>query len=847
MNDSRKHIVLGLLAHVDAGKTTLSEALLYHTNIVRTRGRVDEQNTLLDYDAQERERGITIYAKEASFSYGNTDFWLLDTPGHTDFSAEMERTLQVLDMAVLIISGLDGVQAHTRTIFSLLKKHHIPTIFFVNKMDLTPHSKEELIRSLESLTPECIEMNTADTYEKISLLDEQLLESYLENGTLEDDTISDLVSSQPFFPLCFVSALKDEGIKELLEVLDKYSPIPQYSDEMAMQVFKISRDMRGERLSHVKITGGSLKVKDTLANGDKIDQIRIYNGSRFTMVQEAYPGMIVALKGPTRLQADSDLNGHNTDPSLTSCTSCDLILPDHVDAYDFYRKIRELDEEDPQLRLHYNPHTKRISLSVNGNVQKQILQRLIKERWDTEVEISAPKLIYKETPLTEVEGVGHYEPLRHYAEVHLLIEPLPLNSGLIIDSDCPLDVLELNYQKQVLTILDETELTGPLTNSPLTDCRITLVSGRSHLKHTEGGDFREATLRAVRQGLRMIDMKLLEPIVTFSLTIEDTYMAKALFDLDLFSAEYSMDQHDHIVTITGSCPYKAMMNYPEEVLAYTRGTGSFHMTMSGYQPCADQEEVVREISYDPDHDTENSGDSVFTSHGAGTLVPYNEVPEHMHIPFIQVVDNTPSTTYHRLSISDDELQEVINRTYKPKDRTYKEPVKKEVPKPLNNHTEPPKPPCLFIDGYNMIYGWDSLKEMAKVDYDYARETLINMIANYQYYFKGRVVLVFDAYKRKDNHGHRTKADNIEIVYTKSSQTADSYIEQEVTKLAKKYQITVATSDGLIQNIILGRGATRMSARELESRIKMATASQKTTPEPSSNHPFKDLKKLMEEE
>ncbi|MCF0110943.1 MAG: NYN domain-containing protein [Erysipelotrichaceae bacterium] len=815
-----KQITLGLVAHVDAGKTTCSEAILYTCGTIRSSGRVDHKDTFLDYDSQERSRGITIYLKQARFDYKETHFTLLDTPGHLDFSCEMERTLQVLDVAVLILSSNEPVQSHTRTIWKLLNDYHIPTFLFVNKMDISYATKEEILQSLQKeLSSSCIPLDTID--EEVALLDDELLEQWTENNTLSAESLQKAIAARHIFPVYFGSGLKQDGITELLEGLNQYAPQPHYPADFGARVFKITRDPQGNRLTHIKMTGGSLKVKNYIEN-EKVDQIRLYHGNQFTMKDEVFAGEICSLKGPHNLQIGQGIGyEHKQAPLLQSCLSYEMVLPKEVDPFLFMQSLQQLKEEDPQLDFRYNTEQKSIHARLMGEVQIEILRQVILDRFKTDVSFKEGRVTYKETILNTTEGVGHFEPLRHYAEAHLLLEPLPTGSGIQIVSDCPVDFLKLQWQNQILSALDEAELTGVLTNSELTDIKITLISGKGHIKHTEGQDFNEAAMRALRHGLLKNESVLLEPYGTYTLRIPTTQLSKAYFDMEQRQATIEVtDTNEQFTTVTGKGPIRLLQNYQMQVLSYTQGKGSFQIQFASYEPSLDQRQLIEETGYNPLEDVSHPCGSVFCHHGAGVVVPFEEVEEYMHLPLRQTVIYEPSTPrYNTNKVSDEEMNRIMNKLY-PKKELPKEQIRKKVEEPKYEKPKPSKPKCLIVDGYNMIFCWENLKQMATTQIANARDLLIEILDEYAAHYKGKMILVFDAYLQ-DGKGSSQKRNNLEIVYTKKGQTADSYIEKAIGDLLKDYTVTVATSDNLEQVSAHAQGALRCSARELELMIQAA--------------------------
>lgn len=846
-----KKIVIGLLAHVDAGKTTCSESLLVASGQLRHAGRVDHQDAFLDYDAQERRRGITIYAKEARLHTAHAEIVLLDTPGHVDFSAEMERTLSVLDYALLILSSRELVQAHTRTIWKLLEQAHIPVFLFINKMDLSVRSRPELLADLQrELSPQIANWNAPQ--EEMALLDEKLLECFEQCGTLSDGEIAGAVARRSFSPAVFGSALHQDGISDLLAMLDRFTEERAYPAEFGARVFKISRDLQGNKLTHIRITGGSLKAKEVIA-GEKIDQIRFYHGNTFTTQLSAEAGDLCTLKGPIRLQAGQGLGFEQTEAALpVGCLSCQMILPDSTDAFAFSRELVQLQEEDPSLQFTYHKEDSRISVRLMGRVQTEVLQQLILDRFHVPVSFSDSTVEYRETIRDVSEGVGHFEPLRHYAEVHLLLEPLPAGSGVEIDTSCPIDVLKPQWQSQILNALDSAALTGVLTDSPLTDLRITLISGRGSIKHTEGQDFREAALRALRQGLMKSRSVLLEPYGSFELRIPSETLSRASYDLEQRHASYETAVcPDGSSLLSGEGPVRLLQNYAAETASYTRGTGSFSLSFNGYQPSEDQEKLVGEAGYDALSDSAHPSFSIFCQHGAGFNVPWDQAEEYMHVPMRSSAPaaEAPSRPAS-LKVSDAELEAIMNRLYPKKERPSEPTPRQSAPASPAVRAAPVLPQILIVDGYNMIFSWDELKEEARQDLAAAREKLIAMLEEYSFHFNGRIMLVFDAYLVKDSIGSSMHADHLEIIYTRCGETADSYIEGRIEQLSRKYQVTVATSDQLEQLAVLQHGALRCPARELYQRIIAATRaslSESAASLHSGSYPLKDLKKKLEQD
>ena len=819
-----KKIVLGILAHVDAGKTTLTESMLYLSKTIRHLGRVDHGDAFLDYNSQERDRGITIFSKQAIFNWNDCQITLIDTPGHVDFSTEMERTLQVLDYAILVISGIDGIQNHSETIWKLLKHYHVPTFIFINKMDSIYANKDKLLNDLkDQFDVNCFDFENLDEnfYETIALNNEKLLDYYLEHQTLTKEMIIDEIYQRNLFPCFFGSALKIEGIDTFLNEFTNYVKEKQYPKQFQARVFKITHDKQGNKLTHLKITGGSLKVKEQVGN-EKVDQIRIYSGDKYQLVNEVYAGDICAIKGFKNFEISQGLGNESTvnTPILSPYMDYRIILPENCNQHEALEKLLLLSKEDPQLHINYNNQSKEIHVELMGEIQVEILKNIISERFNLDVEFDHGNIIYKETILEPVEGVGHFEPLRHYAEVHLLLEPDKPGSGLEFAVDCKENVLATSYQRLVLSHLKEKEHIGVLTGSLITDMKITLISGRAHLKHTEGGDFREATYRALRQGLKATKSILLEPYFKFSLEIPVEYLSRAIYDIETMNGTFKLSkEQDEMAYLTGKAPVSKMQNYQSEVISYTKGKGRITLQIDGYYPCTNQEEIISKINYDSESDLENPTGSVFCSHGAGFNVKWDEVENYMHIPYQFKPKNEnkekklEKTTY---SNEDEELENIFIRTYGPiKQHQTTTPAKKII----SNKTYKYMPECLLVDGYNIIHSWPELKELAKDNLDAARTRLIDIMCNYQGYKKCILILVFDAYKVKNNLGSSYKYHNIYIVYTKEAQTADMYIERTTHELASKYNITVATSDALEQLIVLGQGGKRISSRELRLEVE----------------------------
>ena len=844
-----KRICAGLLAHVDAGKTTLSEAMLYTCGTLRRLGRVDHQDAFLDTNAMERERGITIFSKQALLPLPGLEVTLLDTPGHADFSSEMERTLQVLDYAILIISGTDGIQAHTRTLWQLLERYHVPVFLFINKMDLAGADRDRVLAGLrDALSDSCVNFSQSDeaVWDEAATCDEAALEEYLKNGRLSDAALADCVARRRLFPCYFGSALRLEGIAELLAGLSRFTRMPRYPEPFGARVYKIARDERGTRLTYLKITGGVLRVKDSLTGvspeqEEKVDQIRIYSGSKYQTVPQVEAGTICAVTGLSHTRPGQGLGfeAEGASPALESAFSYQVSPAPGDDPAALLQALRQLEEEDPQLHVTWNSHLREIHVRLMGQVQLEILQRLLRERFGLETTFGAGGVVYKETIAAPVEGIGHYEPLRHYAEVHLLLEPLPPGSGLQIASACPEDMLEGSWQRLVLTHLSEREFPGVLTGSSITDLRITLIAGRAHVKHTEGGDFRQATYRAVRQGLMSAQTILLEPWYQFRLELPSQQVGRALSDLQRMDAQVDPLGGDGARSLlTGAAPASALADYALEVISYTRGEGRLSCTMDGYRPCRNQEQVAAAIGYDPERDVDNPADSVFCDHGAGVIVKWDQVPARAHVDSglrlnrAQPPEGSPRPAPSRAAgpsgglALDRELQEIYERTYGKVSRDAFRPQPKPARTSLDDRTYSIRemnlgPEYLLVDGYNIIYAWDELKRAAQDSLDAARQMLMDLLSNYQGYKNCVVILVFDAYKVKGGVGSVQHYHNIHVVYTKEAETADAYIERATYELGRHHRVRVATSDAAEQMIILGHGALRVSARTFHAEVEQA--------------------------
>ncbi len=825
-----KRIALGILAHVDSGKTTLSEAMLYTAGEIRTLGRVDHRDAFLDTNEIEKDRGITIFSKQAVINLENTKITLLDTPGHVDFSAETERTLWALDAAVLVVSGSEGVQSHTQTLWKLLSEHAIPTFVFVNKMDMEGTDKETILADLnKNLGSGFVVFNNEDEeafFEEAALCSEELCNSFLENGTITDEEISEAIENRKMFPCYFGSALKIQGVEEFLNGIDKYTSYNGENPQLGARVFKISEDEKGNRLTHMKITGGVLRIRDKIQLGEteeKVSEIRVYSGAKYKNVQEVYPGDVCAILGVTTLSGGQGIGFEDNSPALTlePVFNYRVVLEDGIDPRVALAHIRKLEEEETQLRVGWNSALGEINIQLMGEVQLEVLQKILLARFKLNVEFAQGSIIYKETITDPVEGVGHYEPLRHYAEVHLLLEPLKRGAGLVFDTDCSEDYLGKNWQRLVLTHLNERRHIGVLTGSAITDMKITLKSGKAHLKHTEGGDFRQATYRAVRHGLRCAESILLEPYYEFVLEVPTDSTGRAMTDLQQMGAEMSApDLIGDMSVIKGSAPVSKIRSYQRSVTSYTHGLGKLSCSFKGYGTCINPEEVIAEIGYNCDADLENTADSVFCEHGAGFNVPWHQVTEYMHLESI-FNEKTQDIAPHHFarktpsSYSDDELMAIFERTYGKIVRKNHNAMRtpKDAAPPKKHRSVPQKqgPGYLLIDGYNIIFAWDELKEVAKDNLEDARNMLIDRVCSYRALHSQEIILVFDAYKVKGNRGEVEKIHNISVVYTREAQTADAYIEKTAHELGKKHHVQVATSDGLEQMIILGSGAVRISA------------------------------------
>ncbi len=826
--------VVGILAHVDAGKTTLAEAMLYKAGSIRSVGRVDNGNTALDTHTLEKERGITIFAGESHFNVGDLEIALLDTPGHVDFSAETERMLKVLDYAILVISGTDGVQAHTRTLWRLLKAYGIPTFIFVTKMDFARLEASHIMSDLKNLCGEsCVDFSTVsldERNENIAVNDDALLEKFLETNVVTDNEIAELIAKGKLCPCFFGSGLKIDGIEEFLTALSEYIVVKKYPEALGAKVYKITHDSKGERLTHIKITGGTIKVKDVISyNGttEKINNIRVYSGAKFTNVDQMQAGGICVVTGLSGLQCGDGIGFEvsSNDVYLEPVMNYRIVLPKGIDSQTFLPKLKQLEEEDPQLRVSWNSFLQEINVALMGEVQTEILKSLISERFDLSVEIDSGRVLYRETILDKVEGVGHYEPLRHYAEVHLILEPNERGKGITITSKCGEDVLDRNWQNLIRSHLSEKEHIGVLTGSPITDVKITLAAGRAHLKHTEGGDFRQATYRAVRQGLMQAESTLLEPYYEYRLEVPTETVGRAINDIRMMNGTISAPEDiGGISVLTGKCPVVCMNGYAANVSSYTGGNGRLFCNVCGYDICHNQDEVVEQFRYSPESDLENTPDSVFCAHGAGFNVKWDQVKDYMHIDSCLEQESNPyevtlnSRNFH---IDDKELEAIMEKEFgKDKHPYYRYSHSTTPAKPVNAEYNPVvRKKYVIVDGYNVIFAWDKLKNIANDNLEAARDKLADILCNYSAFTKTETILVFDAYKVQGNNGKRINYNNIHIVYTKERELGDNYIEKLISDIGKNENVRVVTSDNLIQLSAVRYGVLRVSAREFEKEVK----------------------------
>ena len=845
MESTRKQIVLGILAHVDSGKTTLSEAMLYRAGVTRRLGRVDHKDAFLDTDALEKARGITIFSKQALLTAGDTDITLLDTPGHVDFSTETERTLQVLDYAVLVVSGTDGVQSHTETLWRLLRRYHVPTFVFVNKMDLPGMERQELLAQLNRRLGEGFVdfgAEQADRDEALALCDETLMNRMLDAGQLQDADLIPAIARRHVFPCWFGAALKLEGVDALLDGLDRYTRPAPALEAFGAKVFKVSQDEQGARLTWLRVTGGELKVKAQLtgeADGEpwaeKANQLRLYSGAKYTLTEAIGPGQVCAVTGLTKARPGEGLGAERDSdlPVLEPVLSYQVLLPEGADVHAALGKLHRLEEEEPQLHVVWNETLGEIHVQLMGEIQLEVLRSLLAERFGLEVEFGPGGILYKETITEPMEGVGHYEPLRHYAEVHLKLEPLPRGSGMQFAADCREEVLDKNWQRLVLTHLEEKQHLGVLTGSPLTDVKITLIAGRAHLKHTEGGDFRQATYRAVRQGLMLAKSQLLEPWYAFRLEVPAENIGRAMSDIQRMEGTFDPPESgEETAVLTGFAPVSTMRSYPMEVVSYTRGRGHLSLTLDGYRPCHNAQEVIAAIGYEPEHDLDNPADSVFCAHGAGFVVPWEQVRSHMHVdsgwgkstrPEQEAAVPQRRAMAYRATLEEDaELLKIFERTYGPIKRdplaAFRPVQKRERPDFAAEQWEI-APEYLLVDGYNIIFAWDELNALSKESLDAARHKLMDILCNYQGFQKCVLILVFDAYRVPGSPGSIEQYHNIHVVYTKEAETADMFIERVTHEIGRNRRVRVATSDGMEQIIILGHGALRVSARMFHEEVQ----------------------------
>ena len=845
MESTRKQIVLGILAHVDSGKTTLSEAMLYRAGVTRRLGRVDHKDAFLDTDALEKARGITIFSKQALLTAGDTDITLLDTPGHVDFSTETERTLQVLDYAVLVVSGTDGVQSHTETLWRLLRRYHVPTFVFVNKMDLPGMERQELLAQLNRRLGEGFVdfgAEQADRDEALALCDENLMDRMLDAGQLQDADLIPAIARRHVFPCWFGAALKLEGVDALLDGLDRYTRPAPALEAFGAKVFKVSQDEQGARLTWLRVTGGELKVKAQLtgeADGEpwaeKANQLRLYSGAKYTLTEAIGPGQVCAVTGLTKARPGEGLGAERDSdlPVLEPVLSYQVLLPEGADVHAALGKLHRLEEEEPQLHVVWNETLGEIHVQLMGEIQLEVLRSLLAERFGLEVEFGPGGILYKETITEPMEGVGHYEPLRHYAEVHLKLEPLPRGSGMQFAADCREEVLDKNWQRLVLTHLEEKQHLGVLTGSPLTDVKITLIAGRAHLKHTEGGDFRQATYRAVRQGLMLAKSQLLEPWYAFRLEVPAENIGRAMSDIQRMEGTFDPPESgEETAVLTGFAPVSTMRSYPMEVVSYTRGRGHLSLTLDGYRPCHNAQEVIAAIGYEPEHDLDNPADSVFCAHGAGFVVPWDQVRSHMHMdsgwgkstrPEQEAAVPQRRAMAYRATLEEDaELLKIFERTYGPIKRdplaAFRPVQKRERPDFAAEQWEI-APEYLLVDGYNIIFAWDELNTLSKESLDAARHKLMDILCNYQGFQKCVLILVFDAYRVPGSPGSIEQYHNIHVVYTKEAETADMFIERVTHEIGRNRRVRVATSDGMEQIIILGHGALRVSARMFHEEVQ----------------------------
>lgn len=838
-------MVTGILAHVDAGKTTLSESILYHAGVIKEAGRVDHKNTFLDTDELEKQRGITIYSKEAKLTIGAKDIYLIDTPGHVDFSSEMERSLSVLDYAILVISGTDGVQAHTGTLWRLFALYNIPVFIFVNKMDQPDVSKELVMKDIEKLcgngAVDFTDLSNEDTKESIAMCDEKMLDKYMEAGEVFEEDIVNAIANRQMFPCFFGSALKDEGVAEFMDAFAKYTKEKVYGEQFGAKVYKILRDEHGNRLTYLKVTGGILKVKSFVKyesdnEGEKIDQIRIYSGDKYTVVNEIEAGAVCSVTGLSGTFSGQVIGKGSsemvTNPVLEPVLRYRMVLPKDCDVFVMLKNIKQLEEEEPQLKVEWNEQHYEIYVNVMGAVYLEVLKSVIYDRFGVEVSFDSGNVVYKETITDRVYGVGHYEPLKHYAEVHLILEPGEVGSGIVVENRALEDELDKNWQNLIITHIKERKHPGVLTGSEVTDIKVILVAGRAHKKHTEGGDFRQATYRAIRQGLKQANTKLLEPYYKFKMEMPSESLGRAMSDIQKMNGRFGDPlMEGDSVTLEGYGPVSLMSDYSQEFVAYTRGKGRFFCEISGYEECHNQEEVVENIGYDSESDVANPTGSMFCAHGAGYYVPWDEVHEMMHLEsrFHGKKEAYETMTVKKANVTaatDEELKAIFEKTYRNSDfDIINNPYRRKSVSTVKasdykyKGKKEPEDECLLVDGYNIIFAWDDLKELANDNLDGARAKLQDILCNYQGYKKCNLIVVFDAYKVKGNRGSIEKYNDIYVVYTKEAETADAYIEKTVKEMGKKYRVTVATSDRLEQMIVVGEGAHRLSARDFYAEIE----------------------------
>ena len=829
--------MIGILAHVDAGKTTLAEAMLYCAGQLKKLGRVDHRDSFLDTHSLERERGITIFSKMARFSLPHVDLCLLDTPGHADFSAEMERTLQVLDCAVLVISGTDGVQAHTETLWRLLRRYRIPTMLFVTKRDLPGPEREALMDQLQKRCSDaCVDfsLRDADWEERIAMCSEEAMDLVLNGEPVTEELLRELVAKRQLFPCWFGSGLRLDGVNELLEGLDTLAPFAGAGESFGAKVYKIERDSQGNRMTLLKVTGGELDVRAQLRYRDergeeheeKVSQLRFYSGVKYETREKALAGELCAVLGLSETWPGQGLGAEadSAAPMLEPVLSYRLTLPQGLDPMAFLPKLRRLGEEDPQLHLGWNERDRSIELRLMGKIQAEVFRKLVKERFDVDVLLDKGRILYRETIADTVEGVGHFEPLRHYAEVHLLLEPLPRGRGIELSSAVPEDVLDRNWQRLILTHLMEKQHLGVLTGSPITDIRITLAAGRAHLKHTEGGDFRQATYRAVRQGLMQAKSILLEPIYAYSMELPGEQLGRAISDIRAMNGSFDSPQaQGDMQRVSGTAPVSAMNGYLEELLSYTRGRGRLFLQPAGYQPCREQEKIVQELGYEPEADLDNTPDSVFCAHGGGFPVKWDKVKDYMHLESClqpkRETETLPAAVRQSVSIDERELEAIMEREFGPIRRPqYQSAMRNEAPKPS---AAPRKREYLIVDGYNLIFAWDELKKLAGERLDLARSKLMDALSSYCGFTKSELVLVFDGFRTPGNPGSRTEYHNIRVVYTKDGETGDAYIERIVDEIGRNYDVRVVTSDNLIRLSALRSGVLRTSSKEFSLELEWA--------------------------